>query len=96
MNMQKRSVTHRGGLAGTRNQMGRWACLLIVGIVAGFLLAACGSPESAPTPTALSPKPTASVPGLRSIALEAYRDGTAEIYVMNPDGSKQTRVTKNP
>jgi TolB protein len=30
------------------------------------------------------------------IAFESGRDGNAEIYVMNPDGSNQTNVTRNP
>jgi Tol biopolymer transport system component len=30
------------------------------------------------------------------IAFVSYRDGNAEIYVMNPDGSDQTRITDHP
>ena len=30
------------------------------------------------------------------IAFESYRDGNTEIYVMNADGSNQTRLTNNP
>jgi len=30
------------------------------------------------------------------IALASYRDGNFEIYIMNVDGSKQTRLTDNP
>jgi Tol biopolymer transport system component len=29
------------------------------------------------------------------IAFESYRDGNFEIYVMNADGSGQTRITNN-
>ena len=30
------------------------------------------------------------------ITFESYRDGNMDIYVMNPDGSNQTRLTNNP
>ena len=30
------------------------------------------------------------------IAFDSYRDGNIEIYVMNADGSNQTRLTNNP
>jgi hypothetical protein len=30
------------------------------------------------------------------IAFESQRDGNAEIYVMNPDGSGETNLTNNP
>ncbi|NIO48438.1 MAG: hypothetical protein GTN73_03215 [Candidatus Aminicenantes bacterium] len=30
------------------------------------------------------------------IAFVSYRDGNAEIYVMNADGSEQTNLTNNP
>ena len=29
------------------------------------------------------------------IAFDSFRDGNFEIYVMNPDGSEQTRLTNN-
>jgi len=35
-------------------------------------------------------------PPLDLIAFTSYRDGNAEIYVMNEDGTKQTRITNNP
>ncbi len=36
-------------------------------------------------------------PSIRSrIAFISGRDGNAEIYVMNSDGSQQTRLTNNP
>jgi Tol biopolymer transport system component len=53
------------------------------------------SPGAAnPTPT---PTPTATpTPGCSKIAFASDRDGNSEIYVMNPDGSGQTRLTNNP
>ncbi|MFQ5865579.1 MAG: DPP IV N-terminal domain-containing protein [bacterium] len=30
------------------------------------------------------------------VAFESWRDGNSEIYIMNPDGSEQTRLTNNP
>jgi dipeptidyl aminopeptidase/acylaminoacyl peptidase len=39
----------------------------------------------------------ASVPGANGlIAFTSDRDGNDEIYVMNPDGSGQTNLTKDP
>jgi Tol biopolymer transport system component len=35
-------------------------------------------------------------PGMNRIAFESNRDGNLEIYVMNADGSAQTRLTTNP
>ena len=32
----------------------------------------------------------------RRIAFQSDRDGNDEVYVMNPDGSGQTRLTDNP
>ena len=40
-------------------------------------------------------RPRWSSDGTR-IGFESSRDGNAEIYVMNPDGSNQTNVTRNP
>ncbi len=34
--------------------------------------------------------------GEGKIVFESTRDGNREIYVMNADGSKQTRLTNNP
>ena len=34
--------------------------------------------------------------GIAKIAFTSRRDGNAEIYVMNPDGTDQTRLTDNP
>jgi TolB protein len=45
------------------------------------------------TPIQPVPKPT---PDGTKIAFESDRDGNNEIYVMNADGSNQTRLTNNP
>lgn len=50
-----------------------------------LLLSACVAPGEAPTPIR---------PG--RIAFVSDRDGNQEIYVMQPDGSDQTRLTDNP
>lgn len=34
--------------------------------------------------------------GNGKIAFVSYRDGNAEIYTMNPDGSDQQRLTEDP
>ena len=50
---------------------------------------------STPTPTpADTASPVATADGL--IAFVSDRDGNGEIYVMNTDGSGQTRLTNNP
>ena len=65
--------------------------------LAAALLAGCAD---APPPTAADPSvasaagvgPHAVGPPL-SVAFQSRRDGNAEIYLMNADGSDQTRVT---
>jgi serine/threonine protein kinase/Tol biopolymer transport system component len=47
------------------------------------------------TPTLPNPTPTPQG-GSWVIAFSTNRDGNYEIYVMLPDGSKQTRITNNP
>ncbi len=52
---------------------------------------------STPTPTNTPrPSPTPLVGGSGRIAFRSSRDGNAEIYVMNADGSGQIRLTDNP
>ena len=64
--------------------------LRVVSLASILLLAACGG-EAAPTPT---PTPTPAATGaLGHIAFRAYVDGNADIYVINADGSNQTRLT---
>ena len=59
-----------------------------------FLAIACQGGEEAPP--ALTSAPTgAPIPSGR-IAFAADRDGNAEVYVMNADGTGQTNLTSNP
>ena len=50
------------------------------------------TPTITPTPT---PTPTPTGDGGK-IAFHSDRDGDREIYLMNPDGSNQTRLTSSP
>jgi hypothetical protein len=52
-------------------------------------------PTSTSVPTA-TPSPMPSGGGTGRIAFTSNRDGNEEIYVMNADGSGQTRLTNNP
>jgi TolB protein len=61
-----------------------------------FLAAACGGGRQqagAPTPTA---NPTPAAPATGRIAFASNRDGNAEVYVMNADGSEEVNLTNNP
>ncbi len=67
------------------------------------LASACGGEgqEVRPAPTATTPPtevptPTPSAAATDRIAFKSLRDGDWEIYVMNGDGSGQTRLTNNP
>ena len=61
--------------------------LLLLALGVCFLIAAGGRPA---TPA------QAAFPGQNGkIAFTSYRDGNAEIYVMEPDGSNETRLTFN-
>jgi len=56
-------------------------------------------PSPTPTPTITpTPVPTPILPpaGNGKIVFNASRDGNFEIYVMDPDGANQTRLTNNP
>jgi WD40 repeat protein len=44
----------------------------------------------------LEPRSAPAAPAHGKIAFQSNRDGNYEIYVMNADGSRQTRLTKNP
>jgi hypothetical protein len=48
------------------------------------------------TPTVSPPTPTRKPAGIGQIAFVSNRDGNDEIYVMNPDGSNQRRLTNTP
>ncbi len=56
--------------------------LLLVACLA-VLFVACGGDEGA-------------APAAGRIAFVSERDGNFEVYVMNADGSEQTRLTNNP
>ena len=77
---------------------------LIGPALAALLLAsACGDegePAATPAPTATAAPaeertPTPGAPATGKIAFHSDRDGNFEIYVMNADGSNQTRLTDN-
>ena len=54
------------------------------------------TPTSTPTSTpTLTPTPTPFGGGSGKIVFTSNRNGTSEIYVMNADGSRQTRLTNN-
>jgi Tol biopolymer transport system component len=61
---------------------------IIVGVLGILLLAGCGHNQ----------EPAAEENGLKhtKIAFVSYRDGNAEIYVINPDGAGQENLTDNP
>ncbi|MDQ2806829.1 MAG: protein kinase [Chloroflexota bacterium] len=60
--------------------------------------AAVVTPTNAPTntPTSVSASSVSNSGARGRITFYSYRDGNAEIYVMNADGSGQTRLTNNP
>ena len=67
--------------------------LRVASLASILILAACAG-EAAPTPT---PTPTPAAMGaLGHIAFRSYVDGNADIYVINADGSNQTRLTDSP
>ncbi len=51
------------------------------------------TPTDTPMPATNTPKPTAIPAGPARIAFHSDRDGNYEIYIMNVDGSGQTRLT---
>jgi dipeptidyl aminopeptidase/acylaminoacyl peptidase len=77
---------------------------LIICLALVLLPSACGpgqaAPESSPTQLfvpADTPVPPAATPtGEGRIAFDSDRDGNAEIYLMNADGTEATRLTDNP
>jgi hypothetical protein len=65
--------------------------VLTFGVIA--LASACGG-EGHEVGEGLTP--SQSAPATGKIAFTSDRDGNPEIYVMNADGSSQTRLTDNP
>ncbi|MGD2206422.1 MAG: hypothetical protein PVH17_06555 [Anaerolineae bacterium] len=73
------------------------AVVAVVGLVVVFGLSD-GRLIGAPQPTATNTPPLSPTPmgGGGQIAFVSDRDGNAEIYIMNADGSGITRLTNNP
>ncbi|HKR02112.1 MAG TPA: Calx-beta domain-containing protein [Pyrinomonadaceae bacterium] len=87
MRFAKVSINHRVALA--------LALLLSIGGAGRPASRAVRTLASQPTATARPLAPTQ--PGANGkIAFTSERDGNAEIYTMNPDGSNQMNLTKNP
>jgi TolB protein len=55
-----------------------------------FIFTACTTPKIA------TETKTSEVIVKNKIAFRSERDGNPEIYIMNVDGSEQTRLTNNP
>ena len=68
--------------------MRNWHVLLTAVLVACTTTLSCVSQPAEPAQI-----DTNAVGGL--IAFESERNGNREVYIMNPDGSKQTRLTNN-
>ena len=70
----------------------RFFALTLLAVLVLLTATACGEPEPPPTTIAVSPL----WPQAGKIAFVSERDGNEEIYVMNADGSGQTRLTNAP
>ena len=75
------------------------AVIILACILVGLVLITCGGGLFEP-PAATTPNIAATVQAIllldgSRIAFSSYRDGNLEIYVMNADGSDQTRLTDN-
>ena len=66
---------------------GSWLLLIGTSLVAS----ACGGGSTTETTTT-----TALGDSVARIAFDSDRDGNFEVYVMDADGSNQTRLTNNP
>lgn len=61
-------------------------CSALFGVGIGMMmLSGCGGGSGGPSPASSE-----------KIVFQSNRDGNDEIYIMNPDGSKQTRLTNRP
>src|SRR5215208_337719 len=66
------------------------------GLISATVVFECGGAEEVTFRLSEAP-PEGESPGENGkIAFSSQRDGNAEIYVMNADGSEQTRLTNNP
>ncbi|MGH3752225.1 MAG: hypothetical protein ACRDRP_05925 [Pseudonocardiaceae bacterium] len=63
-------------------------------VATGLVRTVAGTATPAPTPTPLPPPVVSPTEG--KIVFQSGRDGNNEIYLMNADGSNQTRLTNNP
>jgi Tol biopolymer transport system component len=69
---------------------------LIAPALALLLASACGGGQQQAGAPTLTANPTPSAPATGRIAFASNRDGNAEVYVMNADGSGQANLTNNP
>ena len=71
------------------------AIRLFLPVISALVVVALAACSESPMP---NPEPTAQDAGASTprIAFHSNRDGNWNIYVMNPDGSGQTRLTDNP
>ncbi len=67
----------------------REGCLLLM--ATSLVASACGGGSTTETTTT-----TALRDSVARIAFQSLRDGNYEVYVMDADGSNQTRLTNNP
>ncbi len=67
------------------------AAFAVVVIVAGGIALIASQDDKEKGPTGVSTAPTVG-----QIAFASDRDGNGEVYVMDADGSNQTRLTNNP
>ncbi|MGH3684817.1 MAG: DPP IV N-terminal domain-containing protein [Pseudonocardiaceae bacterium] len=63
-------------------------------VATGLVRTVAGTSTPSPTPTPLPPPVVKASDG--KIVFQSDRDGNNEIYLMNADGSNQTRLTSNP
>jgi dipeptidyl aminopeptidase/acylaminoacyl peptidase len=72
------------------------AAVIALALVALLLASACGEGRQQAGAPTLTAGPNPGAPATGRIAFDSNRDGNAEVYVMNADGSGQTNLTNNP